>query len=166
MVVVRPVVKNGEVYNTFGELSNSCLLTKYGFSEADNPYDTVDLKVFVFEETLPTETLKTRFTKIAKILKQKVFEVGYDGTVEENLIKALHVCEMPNVSYQKWEELDKKEKARRLARMSVKGIMWGMEKEKISAHIIRALEKRKQRYTTTKKKDEKELRVCALLSFY
>jgi hypothetical protein len=43
IVLETKIVKNKEVYNTYGELPNSVLLVKYGFAVEDNPYDTICL---------------------------------------------------------------------------------------------------------------------------
>ena len=97
MVVVRPVLPNGEVYNTFGELSNSCLLTKYGFTETENKFDTVDLKASLIVSTISSETMKVRFSQCTNLLKQKVFEIGFDGAVEPNLIRVCFLLPPPSL---------------------------------------------------------------------
>lgn len=43
IVLERKIVKNKEVFNTYGELPNSVLLVKYGFAVEDNPYDSISL---------------------------------------------------------------------------------------------------------------------------
>lgn len=43
IVLERKVVKNKEVFNTYGELSNAILLVKYGFAVEDNIYDSICL---------------------------------------------------------------------------------------------------------------------------
>jgi hypothetical protein len=37
--VFRPANAGEEIFNTFGELPNSALLSKYGFAEPDNAHD-------------------------------------------------------------------------------------------------------------------------------
>jgi hypothetical protein len=166
MVVVREVQKNGEVYNTFGELSNSCLLTKYGFTEKGNPFDTVDLKAKLIISILPNKTMKTRFAQCATLLTQKVFEVGFDGAVEPNLIRVLHVCVMDEAAYKLWDEQPNKAKRRKLEAMVVEAIMRGSEKATISNIIVAAVAERNKRYTTPLEKDLEELKVCLFLVFY
>ena len=36
-------IQGEEVMNTYGQLSNACLLHTYGFTEVDNPHDEVNL---------------------------------------------------------------------------------------------------------------------------
>lgn len=41
IVLERKIVKNKEVYNTYGDLPNAVLLVKYGFSVEDNVYESL-----------------------------------------------------------------------------------------------------------------------------
>lgn len=41
IVLEKKIIKNKEVYNTYGELPNAILLVKYGFAVEDNAYETV-----------------------------------------------------------------------------------------------------------------------------
>ncbi|KAJ1680380.1 hypothetical protein EV182_000101 [Spiromyces aspiralis] len=44
MVVVRPCQADREVFNTYGEVSSSHLLYRYGFCDINNPFDTVNVR--------------------------------------------------------------------------------------------------------------------------
>lgn len=41
IVAASPVAAKHEVHNTYGELGNADLVTKYGFALLDNPFDAV-----------------------------------------------------------------------------------------------------------------------------
>jgi hypothetical protein len=41
LIIVKPLKMNQQVYNTYGQLSNTELLNRYGFIERDNPYSYV-----------------------------------------------------------------------------------------------------------------------------
>ncbi|KAK8716400.1 hypothetical protein V6N13_043709 [Hibiscus sabdariffa] len=43
MIMVREVKSGDEVFNTYGSLGNAALLHRYGFTEANNPYDIVNI---------------------------------------------------------------------------------------------------------------------------
>ncbi|KAI5074762.1 hypothetical protein GOP47_0010723 [Adiantum capillus-veneris] len=43
MVLIRDVSGGSEIFNTYGELSNACLLHRHGFTETDNRYDIVNI---------------------------------------------------------------------------------------------------------------------------
>lgn len=43
IVLERKIVKNKEIFNTYGELPNAVLLVKYGFAVEDNIYDSICL---------------------------------------------------------------------------------------------------------------------------
>ncbi|KAI8923247.1 hypothetical protein BC831DRAFT_43031 [Entophlyctis helioformis] len=45
MVVYTPFSKGDEVYNTYGDKSNTDLLNRYGFVEMNNPYTTVTIDI-------------------------------------------------------------------------------------------------------------------------
>lgn len=57
--------KGSEVFNTYGDHSNSYLLMKYGFSDRDNPFDVVsisleDVKKIALDKNLPN--IEDKFT--------------------------------------------------------------------------------------------------------
>lgn len=159
MVTVRSVSKNDEIYNTFGELSNSCLLTKYGFTELDNPFDTVDLKVSLVLSVLPSDLLKERFEFVSKLLKQKVYEIGYNGEVEENLVRVLGMCLLSDEDYTTWKSLPKEEKRDAVGQRDP--ILSG----RIAQTILSVLEQRSGRYPTTLEQDEQSLVPYSQFSF-
>eukprot|EP00250_Pteridium_aquilinum_P008739 c18174_g1_i1 orf=902-1984(+) len=43
LVLVKNVSRGSEIFNTYGELSNASLLHRHGFTEADNPFDIVNI---------------------------------------------------------------------------------------------------------------------------
>lgn len=73
MVIVRPAKKGEEVFNTFGELPNSCLLTKYGFTEPENPFDTVDISPDLILSVLKSKDAKNQFATYMKKFDQVTF---------------------------------------------------------------------------------------------
>jgi len=158
MVAIRPAKKGEEIFNTFGELSNSCLLTKYGFTEIDNPYDTVDLKTSLIISALPTNIMKERFELASKLLKQKVYEVGYNGQVEDNLIKVLRICTLPDSKYQEWKALPKDEQRDAIGDQKTTFLLKGNRGSVIAGAILLALEARAERYPSTLELDEKLMR--------
>lgn len=151
------VKRNREIFNTFGELSNSCLITKYGFTELDNPYDTVDLKVSLILSALSSDTFKERFELASKLLKQKVYEVGYDGHVEENLVKVLRICSLPDEEYSSWKKLSKDKQREYILDGRVKLILSGKKGAQLAQIVLDIMEERKKRYPSTLKQDEKSL---------
>ncbi|TPX46894.1 hypothetical protein SeMB42_g03538 [Synchytrium endobioticum] len=64
MVIVKPDTKGSEVFNTYGNHSNSVLLSRYGFCELGNPFDTVSIEwddvLTVLSDILPCETVLER----------------------------------------------------------------------------------------------------------
>ena len=60
----QTITKGHEIHNTYGELNNEELLSKYGFCVLDNPFDSVLLeKEVILEEVLkaiPSSTFKER----------------------------------------------------------------------------------------------------------
>ncbi|KAJ1990266.1 hypothetical protein H4R33_001770 [Dimargaris cristalligena] len=52
MCVFRPVSRGNEVFNTYGEHGASYILHRYGFAEADNPFDCVTLELEVVARVL------------------------------------------------------------------------------------------------------------------
>lgn len=70
-IVVASKVENGEeVHNTYGELSNSELLAKYGFALQSNPFNSVQVDKGIFlqkaEETLGTKHTRRRIKFLNK----------------------------------------------------------------------------------------------------
>merc|ERR1712127_790824 len=51
---IKPIKKNEEVYNTYGEHSNTDLLHMYGFVEhyPENTYDAVEVPVEILEQAI------------------------------------------------------------------------------------------------------------------
>lgn len=43
IVLARPISKNVEIFNSYGDLSNPLLIARYGFCVPNNPFDTVHL---------------------------------------------------------------------------------------------------------------------------
>jgi len=61
------IPKENEIHNTYGELSNSTLLMKYGFCLLQNPFDYVSIDIHLFLTELEksieplTKTTASRF---------------------------------------------------------------------------------------------------------
>ncbi|ODV93969.1 hypothetical protein PACTADRAFT_77449 [Pachysolen tannophilus NRRL Y-2460] len=61
IVLKKPVQKNNEIFNAYGNLSNPILLSKYGFTSIGNPNDYVGLGMQALRLAKSDKTLKPHF---------------------------------------------------------------------------------------------------------
>ena len=60
MTLSRDIEAGEEIFNSYGDLSNVFLLTRYGFTIERNPYDIVHLGAQIMEHTAHNEALRER----------------------------------------------------------------------------------------------------------
>lgn len=87
-IVVASSIQSGkEVHNTYGELSNSELLAKYGFALHSNPFNSVLLDKGVVLQKME-ETLGVKDTRKRKRFMEKHRFVNNNG--EQNWVYSCH----------------------------------------------------------------------------
>ncbi|KAJ3226850.1 hypothetical protein HK099_003962 [Clydaea vesicula] len=63
VVTVQSIKPNSEIFNSFGKLPNSVLLTRYGFVEENNPFDVVHFSEKEFINFAKREKILGRFNE-------------------------------------------------------------------------------------------------------
>ncbi|KAK9762634.1 hypothetical protein K7432_011450 [Basidiobolus ranarum] len=78
MSIVKPIEKNKQVFNTYGEHPNVYLLSKYGFAEEHNPYDfvAVDLETvqLLCAKTVGNDVASERFDFYEEVGQELVMQ--------------------------------------------------------------------------------------------
>lgn len=119
MVSTKPIRKEQEIYNTFGELANWQLLHMYGFAEPypDNIFDTVDIPMKFFlnhiRETMTSDPIvdlnaRWRFLEQLDVVSDEGnFVIGEDGILTpEELYTTLKVCTMTKDEFEDYKNKD------------------------------------------------------------
>ncbi|KAL6507535.1 hypothetical protein OROGR_023730 [Orobanche gracilis] len=114
LIIVKDVESGAEVFNTYGSMGNAALLHRYGFTEADNPYDIVNIdleQVIHWSSSLfSSRYIRTRIALWRKLdysgsLAQSsdYFEISSDGEPEIELLILLY---MISISEEAYNDLD------------------------------------------------------------
>ncbi|XP_062113846.1 ribosomal lysine N-methyltransferase 3-like [Humulus lupulus] len=108
MIMVKDVKAGSEVYNTYGPLGNAALLQMYGFTEPDNPYDTVNIDMEIVLEWSSSLISSTRLSLWRKMgfsgcdcQDDEKFEISFDGEPEIELLILLYIMVLPEDAYHK-----------------------------------------------------------------
>uniref|UniRef100_A0A7N1A281 N-lysine methyltransferase n=1 Tax=Kalanchoe fedtschenkoi TaxID=63787 RepID=A0A7N1A281_KALFE len=109
MILVKDVRSGLEVFNTYGTLSNAALLHRYGFTEANNPYDIVNIDLeLVWQSSLVLNTKRYIRSRVALWKRLDVenvrqdteyFEISSDGEPEMELLVLLYILSLPEEFY-------------------------------------------------------------------
>lgn len=100
IVIQSPTAEGGEIWNTYGELSNGSLLMKYGFAARENPHDIANLDSDLIASVLAArngdggDVDAGRFREILEhedlFEDSSVFEIGQDGSLPTSLLFGVH----------------------------------------------------------------------------
>lgn len=100
------------MFNTYGSLGNAALLHRYGFTEANNPFDIVNIDLeLVVKWSL--SLFSSRYSRARLSLWRRLgysgcvsqnseyFEISYDGEPQVELLVLLYIILLPDETYQK-----------------------------------------------------------------
>ncbi|KAL3528127.1 hypothetical protein ACH5RR_012783 [Cinchona calisaya] len=114
MIMVKDVKARNEVFNTYGSLGNAALLHRYGFTEAENPYDILNIDLELVEKW-SSSLFSCRHHRRGLSLWRKLdysgclsqtseyFEISFIGEPEVELLVLLYIILLPDEGY---HELD------------------------------------------------------------
>lgn len=107
MIIVKDVKSGAEVFNTYGSLGNAALLHRYGFTEANNPFDIVNIDLeLVVKWSL--SLFSSRYSRARLSLWRRLgysgcvsqnseyFEISYDGEPQVELLVLLYIILLPD----------------------------------------------------------------------
>ncbi|KAH0451273.1 hypothetical protein IEQ34_018572 [Dendrobium chrysotoxum] len=115
MIVVKEVEAGGEVFNTYGSMGNAALLHRYGFTEPDNPYNIVNIDLYLvrrwFSSSYSNRYVRTRLGLWRKLnysgctsQNSEYFEISSDGEPQMELLILLYIFLSENI-YQKLDSV-------------------------------------------------------------
>ncbi|XP_004144347.1 N-lysine methyltransferase setd6 [Cucumis sativus] len=102
MIMVKNVKAGNEVFNTYGSLGNAALLHRYGFTEANNPYDIVNIDLELVIDWC-SSLFSRRYSRARVSLWRKLeyygcdnenieyFEISYDGEPQTELLILIYI---------------------------------------------------------------------------
>lgn len=102
MIMVKNVKAGNEVFNTYGSLGNAALLHRYGFTEANNPYDIVNIDLELVIDWCSSR-FSRRYSRARVSLWRKLeycgydnenieyFEISYDGEPQTELLILIYI---------------------------------------------------------------------------
>ncbi|XP_052196664.1 ribosomal lysine N-methyltransferase 3 isoform X2 [Diospyros lotus] len=107
MIMVKDVKCGAEVFNTYGTLGNAALLHRYGFTEADNPYDIVNMDlelVLEWSSSLYSSRHSRRRLALWRRLdysgcvsqNSEYFEISGNGEPQVELLILLYIISLPD----------------------------------------------------------------------
>ncbi|GAB2218547.1 hypothetical protein Droror1_Dr00001774 [Drosera rotundifolia] len=110
MIIVKDVKAGVEVFNTYGVIGNAALLHRYGFTEADNQFDIVnidfDLVVEWSSSTFSWRHSRARLSMWRKLgysgcvsENSEYFEVSFDGEPQTELLILLYIILLCDEAY-------------------------------------------------------------------
>ncbi|RWW50181.1 hypothetical protein BHE74_00043584 [Ensete ventricosum] len=101
-----------QVFNTYGSMGNAALLHRYGFTEADNPFDIVNIDVALLVRWC-SSTFSNRYARARISLWRRLnysgctsqhteyFEISYDGEPQLDLLVLLYIIFLVDDAYEK-----------------------------------------------------------------
>ncbi|KAL1557757.1 ribosomal lysine N-methyltransferase 4-like [Salvia divinorum] len=106
IIMIKDVKAGAEVFNTYGHLGNAALLHRYGFTEADNPFDilNIDLDIVVqWSSSLFSYRQSRRRLSIWRKMgysgcvgqDSEYFEISCDGEPQDELLVLLYITLLP-----------------------------------------------------------------------
>ena len=75
-ITFQAIEPNCEIFNTFGDMSNSRLLQMYGFTEEKNPYDDVYLPDDIIKAAIEKHEVEAKDAKIKLLDSLGFFSEG------------------------------------------------------------------------------------------
>ncbi|PSS30836.1 Ribosomal lysine N-methyltransferase [Actinidia chinensis var. chinensis] len=110
MIIVKDVKSGSEVFNTYGLLGNAALLHRYGFTEADNPYDIVNIDLELVLQW-SSSLFSSRHSRVRLSMWRRLdysgcvsqnseyFEISPNGEPQVELLVLLYVVLLPEEAY-------------------------------------------------------------------
>jgi len=96
MIATKTITVNEEIYNTYGDLSNSELLRRYGFVDNNNPFDIVEIEFSIVLDVAKTYTTEVIVNKVKNIIEEEeiiedddCFVIETDAECPEDLLLVL-----------------------------------------------------------------------------
>lgn len=111
MRCIKSIAKGEQVYNTYGDLPNSDLLRRYGYIQAHNPHDVVELPGDAITALFPL-TDSEKEERVDWLLDMEIlddtFEISPSGKVPSQVMVTIDVLSMSHLDFTrlKNEELD------------------------------------------------------------
>ncbi|KAH6766917.1 hypothetical protein C2S52_017900 [Perilla frutescens var. hirtella] len=110
MILIKDVKAGADVFNTYGYLGNAALLHRYGFTEADNPFDilNIDLDIVVrWSLSLFSCRQSRRRLSIWRRLgysgcvseDSEYFEISFGGEPQDELLVLLYIMLLPEEEF-------------------------------------------------------------------
>ncbi|KAL6518321.1 hypothetical protein OROMI_034022 [Orobanche minor] len=110
MIIIKDVQAGSEVFNTYGYLGNAALLHRYGFTEAGNPFDILNLDLdivvqwssFLFSCRHSRRRLSLwRKLEYSGCVSQdsEYFEISIDGEPQVELLVLLYIMLLPEEEF-------------------------------------------------------------------
>lgn len=148
MRAIKDIAEGEQIYNTYGDLCNADLLRKYGFTDDKNEFDIVELDGRLIVETCcPEGDEELVDRKVDFLMEEGAFDecfvIDTEHEIPLELIVSVLVLTSTVEEFAKMEEKQKLPKPK--FTQAVKDI------------LIKILEKRLARYTTTLEEDQNEL---------
>lgn len=110
MIIVKDVKSGTEVFNTYGYVGNAALLHRYGFTEADNPFDIVNIDLELVLQW-SSSLFSGRHSRMRLSLWRRLdyggcvsqnseyFEISSNGEPQVELLILLYIILLPDEPY-------------------------------------------------------------------
>jgi hypothetical protein len=96
-----------QIFNTYGMLSNSALLHRYGFTEPNNPFDIVNVELATVSDICCQSFTQRHFRRRVNIWRKtgcepcssegsEYFEITADGRPQAELLMLLYIIHLPD----------------------------------------------------------------------
>ncbi|XP_057803716.1 uncharacterized protein LOC131019049 [Salvia miltiorrhiza] len=106
IIMIKDVKAGAEVFNTYGHLGNAALLHRYGFTEADNPFDILNIDLdIVVQWSLSLFSCRQSKRRLSIWTKlgysgcvsedSEYFEISCDGEPQDELLVLLYIMLLP-----------------------------------------------------------------------
>lgn len=110
MIMIKDVKAGAEVFNTYGYLGNAALLHRYGFTEADNPFDILNIDLdIVTQWSLSLFSCRENRRRLSIWRKlgysgcvsedSEYFEISFGGEPQEELLVLLYIMLLPEEEF-------------------------------------------------------------------
>ncbi|CCG84562.1 protein of unknown function [Taphrina deformans PYCC 5710] len=147
MRCIKQITEGEQIYNTYGELPNSDLLRRYGYIQAQNPHDIVELPGDVITSLFPLSDAEKE-ERVDWLLDMELlddtFEVTQSGKVPSQVMVTMDVLSMTLLDFDrlKSEEID---------------VPRGKKTATMQNLVSRALRAQLEKYSSTIEQDEEIL---------
>ncbi|KJE88897.1 hypothetical protein CAOG_000472 [Capsaspora owczarzaki ATCC 30864] len=155
MSCIEPCAAGHELYNTYGDLSNSELLRKYGFIDDVNEHNSVDIPVEMLEERFEScsfmEEAMEALEEIGCWLPE--FHIPADALPPQELEASIALLFQSPKQVRALRALDDEDEIR-----SFLATLVNKCRRKVSETLLAFGQKRAEEYTTTREEDEERLK--------